>query len=104
MEKFEQQSRYKIAKKRVEEEKGFYKHLTAYIIINVFLTLINSDFIDEGFSNWLDWNLYFTAFFWGIGLFFHWIKVFKPNIIFNKQWEERKIKEIMDKDDTKDYL
>lgn len=104
MEKFERRSTYKRAKKRVEEEKGFYKHLTAYIIVNIFLLFINSDFIDEGFTNWLQWNLYITPFFWGIGLFIHWIKVFNPNIIFSKQWENRKIKEIIDKDDTVDYL
>ncbi|MDH7447088.1 2TM domain-containing protein [Aquimarina sp. 2201CG14-23] len=104
MENFEKQKKYARAKKRVHEEKGFYSHLTAYIIVNVFLLFINSDFIDEGFSNWLNWNLYLTPFFWGIGLFFHWIKVFNPNIIFSKQWEDRKIKEIMDNDNTTDFL
>lgn len=104
MDKHEQQTKYRIAKKRVEEEKKFYSHLTAYLIINFFLILINSDFIDEGFNNWLRWNLYITPFFWGIGLFCHWVKVFNPNIIFSKQWEKRKIKEIMNKDNTIDYL
>ncbi|SEL40973.1 2TM domain-containing protein [Aquimarina amphilecti] len=104
MEKFERQTKYRIAKKRVEEEKGFYNHFTAYVIVNVFLLFINSDFIDEGFNNWLNWNLYITPFFWGIGLFFHWVKVFNPNIIFSKQWEKRKIKELMNEDNTIDYL
>ncbi|MHA7057731.1 2TM domain-containing protein [Aquimarina sp. M1] len=104
MENLEQQNNYRHAKKRVQEEKGFYSHLTAYVIVNIFLLFINSDFIDEGFNNWLQWNLYITPFFWGIGLFFHWVKVFNPNIIFSKQWEKRKIKEIMEKDDTVDLF
>ncbi len=104
MENSEKLKKYRQAKKRVQEEKGFYSHLTAYVIVNIFLLFINSDFIDEGFNNWLNWNLYLTPFLWGIGLFIHWIKVFNPNVIFSKQWEERKIKEIMDKDDTLDVL
>ncbi|WP_378184033.1 2TM domain-containing protein [Aquimarina sp. SS2-1] len=104
MENSERNKKYIRAKKRVQEEKGFYSHLTAYVIVNIFLLFINSNFIDEGFNNWLEWNLYLTPLLWGIGLFFHWVKVFNPNIIFSKQWEERKIKEIMDNDDTKDFL
>ncbi len=99
MEKFEEQKRYEKAKKRLEREKGFYSHLTVYIIINIALLFINSDFIDEGFNNWLDWNLYITPIAWGIGLFFHGISVFGRNTFFNKNWEEKKIKELMDKDD-----
>ncbi|TSE10495.1 MULTISPECIES: 2TM domain-containing protein [Aquimarina] len=98
MENFEQQ-RYEKAKKRVEREKGFYSHLTVYIIINLALLFINSDFIDEGFNNWFQWHLYATPLFWGIGLFFHGVSVFGKNSIFNKEWEKRKIKELMDKDD-----
>lgn len=104
MENSEQQKKYLIAKKRVQEEKGFYTHLTVYIIVNILLLFINSDFKNEGFNNWLNWNLYITPFFWGIGLFFHWVKVLNPNIIFSRQWEKRKIKEVMDKDDTIDFL
>jgi hypothetical protein len=37
-------------------------------------------------------------FFWGIGLAAHWLGVFGKNIVFSKAWEERKIKEFMDKD------
>ncbi len=104
MEKFEQQKRYERAQKRVKDEKGFYSHLTVYIIINIFLLFINTDFINQGFSQWTQWHIYFTPFFWGIGLFFHWIKVFNPNIVFSKQWEERKIKEIMDQDDRDNFF
>jgi hypothetical protein len=44
------------------------------------------------------WENYSTVFFWGIGLFFHWFGVFGKNLLFSKSWEERKIKEYMDKE------
>lgn len=98
MENFEQQ-RYEKAKKRVEREKGFYSHLTVYIVINLALLFINSDFLDQGFNNWFQWHLYATPLFWGIGLFFHWLCAFQRSFIFNKKWEERKAKEFMDQED-----
>ncbi len=99
MKNFEEQKRYENAKKRVEREKGFYSHLTVYIIINIALLFINSDFLDDGFNKWLNWNLYATPVLWGIGLLFHGISVFSKNPLFSKRWEEKKIKELMDKDD-----
>jgi len=48
-------------------------------------------------DQFLNLENYSTAFFWGIGLFFHWFGVFGRNFLFTKQWEERKIKEFMDK-------
>ncbi len=89
---------YEKAKKRVEREKGFYSHLTVYLIINIALLLINSDFFDEGFNNWLDWNLYTTPFLWGIGLLFHGLSVFTKIPVFGSKWEERKIEEFMNDD------
>jgi len=99
MKNFEEQKRYENAKKRVEKEKGFYNHLTAYIIINIALLFVNSNFSHEGFNRWLDWNLYITPVLWGIGLLFHGISVFAKTPIFGKKWEENKIKEYMNKDD-----
>ena len=40
-----------------------------------------------------------TPFFWGIGLFFHGLYVFQHKFNFFRQWEERKIKEYMEKDE-----
>ncbi|AXT60311.1 hypothetical protein D1816_08090 [Aquimarina sp. AD10] len=98
MENFEQQ-RYEKAKKRVEREKGFYTHFTIYLAINLILLIINSNFLNEGFSNFSQWWLYITPISWGIGLLFHGLSVFAKTPIFNKKWEEKKIKELMDKDE-----
>lgn len=91
-------STYESAKKRVEAEKGFYSHLVAYIIINSALLLLNIDF-DLNFSNWLRWNILTTPFFWGIGLLIHGVCVFGIKTKLFRDWEEQKIKELMNKDD-----
>jgi hypothetical protein len=39
-----------------------------------------------------------TAFFGGIGLAAHGLSVFLPSLIMGKDWEEKKIKELMEKE------
>ncbi len=38
------------------------------------------------------------GFFWGIGVFFHAMGVFKQNIFLGKEWEERKMNEFIGQD------
>ena len=108
---------YEKAKKRVKDEKGFYSHLTAFIIINIILPILRGKFIDfakphvennEGFMEWINWHTIGTPILWGIGLTIHGLWVFKRNLfqgnlfenmIFSKKWEEQKIKEFMEDED-----
>ena len=83
---------YERAKKRVEELKGFYGHLIAYIVVNVFLAIVNL-LTTPGF-----WWFLFVTFFWGIGLVAHGLSVFTKRGIFSKDWEDRKIYEYMEKE------
>jgi len=88
----------KKAKKKVEELKGFYIHLTVYIIINTFILVnILIRAFDDGDKFW-QFGTFFTPFFWGIGLAFHAAKVFDYNPILGKNWEERQIKKYIEKD------
>ena len=93
---------YRNAQKKVKDIKGFYVHLLVYLFINIAIFIVNTR--DEGFINGLA-NLgnYTTAFFWGIGLFAHWASVFGPNVLLGKDWEDRKIKELMDKEKKKTW-
>ncbi|MCW9037746.1 2TM domain-containing protein [Altibacter sp.] len=43
--------------------------------------------------------MFTTPFFWGIGLTFHGLYVFQDRFRFFKNWEERKIREYMEKDE-----
>ncbi len=99
---YNEEKRYLRAKKRVKEIQGFYWHLFWYLAVNLFLTFgstISNLFNGESFDvDHFHWGTFSIWFFWGIGLTAHWLKVFGKNILFSKEWEERKIKEIMDKD------
>ena len=96
------EERYARAQKKIKEIKGFYWHLFWYLAVNIFLTFGSSlgNFFRFGELEFGSLNLgMFTVwFFWGIGLVGHWIRVFGKNIFFSKDWEERKIKEFMEKD------
>ncbi|SHI63140.1 2TM domain-containing protein [Aquimarina spongiae] len=90
---------YERAKKKVDAEKGFYSHLTAYVIINIALLLMSID-LDFIFLSWASWKFSLTTpVLWGIGLLIHGICVFGPSMRIFKRWEEDKIKKLMDKDD-----
>lgn len=94
---YKENFRYKQAQKKVKHIKGFYVHLTIYLFINAAIVIVNLQ--NHHFTAGKDlWVLFTTPFFWGIGLFFHWVRVFGPNVIFGKEWEERKVKELMDKE------
>lgn len=101
---FIQEHSYMRAKKRVKEIKGFYVHLIVYIIINLFVSgVIIFGLMKSGnnFSETItNFGVYSTWVFWGIGMFFHWLGVFGfRSLGFGKDWEERKIKEMMNKDE-----
>ncbi|MBK6772681.1 MAG: 2TM domain-containing protein [Ignavibacteria bacterium] len=79
------------ARKRVKALKGFYMNLFFYITINIFLIIVN--LVTSPDRLWFYWVL----FGWGIGIAFQAFSVFGKNAIFNSGWEEKKIKEYMDK-------
>jgi len=95
--------KYDRAKKKVQQVKGFYSHLTAYIIVNLLLTLVNmgifqNDFFEFGFD-YPTWPMITTPLFWGIGLFLHGLYVFQNKFKFLKDWEDRKVKEFMEEEE-----
>lgn len=91
---------YRTAKKRVSDIKGFYIHLTVYLFINIAIFIVSTR--DEGILKGLT-NItnYSTFFFWGIGIVAHWASVFGSNFILGKEWEECKIRQLMNQDNKK---
>jgi hypothetical protein len=85
------QAKYERAKKHVEEIKGFYSHLFAYVSVNVALFAINM--LTSREQLWFYWPLVF----WGIGLVAHAITVFGSGRFFGHDWEQRKIREYMER-------
>lgn len=94
---FEEQKRLEKAQKKVEDIKGFYKHLAAYILVNAFLLIMQAINLDPGEKFW-SWRTFITAISWGLGLLAHWLNVYSRNVFFGKDWEERKIQEYMERD------
>ncbi|TJY36203.1 2TM domain-containing protein [Pontimicrobium aquaticum] len=92
---FEKEDAYLRAKKKLDKLVGFYWHLAVYVVINIFLIVLISSNTEQGLWHFGTWA---TPLFWGIGLLFHFLGVFGPNFMFGKNWEEKKIKEFMDKD------
>lgn len=93
---FDEQQKLEMARKKVEDLKGFYKHLAAYVLVNIFLLVMSAANLDPGESFW-SWGNFMTAICWGVGLLAHGLSVYGRNIFFSKDWEERKIKELMEK-------
>ena len=93
--------KYLKAKKKVEAIKGLYGHIAVYVILNSLMILFNANVFSQGAIDFSGLGNYFTAIMWGIGLFFHILYVlvyFNFNSNFIKRWEDKKIKEILDKE------
>ena len=87
----EEETKYQRAKKRVEALRGFYVHLGVYVVVNLFLFLLN--IITSPDILWFYWPLLG----WGIAIVVHALSVFVFGHPFGADWEEKKIREIMEK-------
>jgi hypothetical protein len=86
------EKRYERAKKHVNDLKGFYVHFCIYLImVPVFIYL---NIKSTGFP----WAL-FPIVGWGFGIAGHAMEVFNYNPLLGRNWEEKKIRELMRKDD-----
>lgn len=88
-----EEEKYRRAKARVEEIKGFYIHLFLYILINCGLLAINLFFSRN------HWWFFWPLLGWGIGIAAHGLTVFGLGGFLGKDWEERQVKKIMEKMD-----
>ena len=87
--------KYIQAKQRVKMLKRFYIHLFLFLVVNIALLfrllLLEKDESMNVFV-WVVLNIMIT---WSIGILTHaWI-VFKGRLIFSKDYEDRKIEELM---------
>jgi len=81
-------NKYIRAKKRVDELKGFYGNIIAYCVVIPFLIFVNYQ------TSWHYKWFWFPVFGWGLGVVIQAFTVFG----YGSDWEERKIREIMNKD------
>lgn len=95
---YQQQQKLFMAQKRVKSIKGFYTHLAVYLIVNIALITVKAFTVESGEDFFNFYQTFSTAFFWGIGVVFHAVGVFGKNAFLGNNWEERKIREIMEKE------
>ncbi|WP_417290025.1 2TM domain-containing protein [Corallibacter sp.] len=96
---FIEQDRVYRATKQVKRIKGFYSHLLVFIVINLMIMFINIQNLQPN-ESYFQFKNFVTLTFWGFGLFVHALSVFLPNFIFGAKWEERKIRELMEKNNN----
>ncbi len=89
----EERQRYQRARAHVKALKGFYIHATTFVLVNLALFAIN---VLVGGPWWFYWPLLG----WGIGLGAHALGVFGfgGGGPWGRDWEERKIREMMDEE------
>ena len=92
----DEQEKYRQAKQRVAEIKGFYLHLVVFVIINAALVGIN--LVTDRSRLWFYWPLIG----WGVGLLAHAFSTFGISGFLGTEWEERKIREILETQDKRD--
>jgi len=87
--------KYEEAKKRVKELRDFYRNLLTYVGVNIVLIIIN--LITSPGTLWFYW----VTVFWGMAILLHASKVFiLKGKFLGKEWEEKKIKEMMGKENN----
>ncbi len=84
--------RYLKAKEKVEAIKGFFGNLTAYCIVIPCLAWLN--YVTTDFP----WVI-FPTLGWGFGILMHGMEAYGYNPLWGKRWEEKKIRELMEKED-----
>ena len=94
---FDQQLKMDRARRKVKSIKGFYRHLFIYLIINALILLQHYYDLKPG-EEFLTFNTFSTAIFWGLGVIIHAFSVFGTDVLFGSDWEERKIKKLMNRD------
>lgn len=89
---YTEERRYHQAQKKVKEIKDFYQHLTVFILVTIMLLVVNLMTSPEYL--WFIW----CVLGWGVGVLFHGLKAFGVSSFFNKEWEERKIREFIERE------
>lgn len=82
------------AVEKVEKLKEFYQNLASYCIVIPFLVFINLYTSPQFHWFW------FPMFGWGIGVIFHGLDVYNYNPFLGRNWESKKIKELMEENDN----
>jgi len=82
---------YEKASKRVDRKLKFNNELKSYVVVNLFLAMINYFFTPHF------WWVLFPVFFWGIGISLDFFRAYVFSDNYSEEYRERKIAEEMEK-------
>ena len=97
--------KYIKAKKRVDNLKNFYAHIAVYLVMNTLLFVFKGRILnffttngveDQGFLNWMEWNMILIPVIWGVVLLVTGVYFLKLKPGFFRKWEERKMQKYME--------
>lgn len=90
-------TKYYRAKERVEQIKGFYNSVVSSIFIIIIVASVNY-YVDEWRYAWFLWVVLGLA----ISIMIKALKIFNLTIFMDRGWEERKIQEFIQQEETKE--
>ncbi len=87
-------------RRRVHRLAEFYRHLFVYVIVNMALWSVNAWQIYSATSTakWYFWWAIWPTLGWGIGVFFHGLSVLPFWTFFSQEWEDKKVRQIMQRE------
>ena len=83
--------RYEEARRHARSLRGFYTHALVFVLVNA--ALIGINLMTSRGHLWFGW----ATFGWGIGLLAHGLSVFAFHGWLGSDWEERKIREYLER-------
>lgn len=93
--KYADAERYYEAQEKVKKIRKFYEHLTVYLLCNPIVIIVNL-MTSPGYL-----YFWFSLLGWGLAVILHGLKAFECFPFFNKEWEKRKIDQILEKENAK---
>jgi len=89
--------RYQEAERKVKKIKNFYVFMFIYFAVNIFILFLNYRGLKPDETIW-QLKYFSLPLFWGIGVIGYGMSVFLPGFVLGNKWEEKKIKELMEKE------
>ncbi len=89
-----------LIRRRVHRLAEFYRHCAVYVAVNILLWLVNAGVMYHSDlpNRWYLWWAIWPTLGWGIGLLCHGLTVLPFWSLFSDEWEERKVRELMERD------
>lgn len=82
---------FRKANMKAKKLREFYSHLRTYLIVNLLFLIINQ------IENSGEWWVLYPVIGWGFCLTIHAIDAFSPFKDYDDDWEERKIRELVER-------